>query len=646
MAAVFGIIATEPGIDLDALLPRMQARQAHRAPDGFTHWRQEGCALAHGALHVGTPPAQATQPLRLRDGRICVTDGFVANHDDVCRALGIDVHVALDDAQLLALAVERWGAAFTEHVHGEFVLALWDPQARVLDLYRDHLGARPICYVQTPTLFAFASSSLALLHLPGVATGLDPLSIVGLWYGNATYLKRDGTAFEGIRLLVPGHRLTWRAGEAARLTPYWRLHPRDPIRRRDEGEYIEEFREVFGNAVARAMRGSRGTALMLSGGIDSAAILAARRGFRENGVADDLCCISAVLAAGDDTPWAQEENRNILTMTRHHPRKLQFQVPVRDESASLVNSADLAEAAWSFIHPSDMSLLVPSLACGLAKREGCRLVLNGTDGDNITHAGVYYIDGLMRAGQVGRAWKESVQASRVNTYLQGNSPVRLFGRAMLAALEPAVSRHARDRRRTQRDILGIDTHPMMSPTLAKAVDLPDRLRAASALRGGEPEQLRCDHLVYWLGFSLSCSEGIASKHGTETRHPWCDLRVLEFFRRLPVEFVVRYGWTKWVVRQACEPALGSDVVWHSGKRHLGSLLNRQVLQSAAPYLYMLLCDEREKMRCYIREAALERAVAILADPRHITDEECDSVITIAALAGWVRQLDSYLKQAD
>ena len=646
MAAIFGVVALAPGFDLDALARVMQERLAFRAPDGFKQWQQDGCILGHGALHVGKAPEQAVQPLRLRDGRICLVDGFVANHGEVRRSLGVDAEVVLDDAQLLALAVERWGDACTDHVHGEFVLALWNPESRVLELVRDHLGGRPICYVQTPHLFAFASSTLALLSLPGVERRLDPLAIVTLWYGDAAYLKQDYSSFEGMPALAPGHRLTWRAGEATTPSRYWRLQPEERLRLHDEREYVDAFREVFGGAVDRSMRGSTGTALMLSGGIDSAAILAARRGFRMGGKADDLLCVSAVLGAGDDTPWAQEENRNILAMIRQHARAVQFAVPVTDQPGSLVSSADLAEVAWSWIQPMDMGLLVPSLACGLAKRNDCRLVLNGVDGDNMTSAGLHYIDGLMRAGQVRHAWSESVLASRVNTYLNGTSPARLFGRATLAALEPALSRRGRDRMRSRRDAREAEQHPVMAPALARAVDLPERLRAASALRAGDPAQLKCDHLAYWLGCSLGASEAIVSRHGMDIRHPWCDLQVLKFFQRLPVEYKARRGWTKWVVREACEPALGKEIAWHSGKRHLGALLNQQVLADAAPYLRVMLEEQRASLQGYVRDRAVDEAIDALASPEGLTGKKCDTVLDVVTLAGWLRHVHYIFQQGN
>lgn len=643
MAAIYGVIATSPGIDLDALAPRLDARLAFRAPDGFTHWQRDGALLAHGALHVGDSPARATQPLRLADGRICVADGFVANFDDVRKGLGVDPDLLLDDAQLLAMSVERWGGGFTERVQGEFALALWDPRKRELELVRDHLGARSLCYVRTPDLFAFSSTAMSLLTLPGVETRLDPLGIVTLWYGEATYQKRDYTAFEGIPALAPGHRLTWNAARGAVPTRYWRLQPQPPLRLQDEREYVDAFRETFGSAVARAIRGSRDSALMLSGGIDSAAILAARRGFREGGVADDLLCISAVLAPGDHQPWSLAENRNILTMSGQHSRSLHFKVPVTDEPGSPVTSADLAEAAWSFMHPADISMPVHALACGLAKRNGCRLVLDGTDGDNITSVGMPYMQRLFAEGEWRQAWRESKCASQVNTYLRGQRPAKLFARALLMAIQPDVLHRLRSRRRAERAIRGLEVHPVMAPGLARRTDLSERLRRASALRSDRTEQQRCDHLAHWLGFSMGGNDQIVPRFGLEIRHPWCDLQVVAFFQRLPTAYKARDGWSKWIVRRACEPALGAEVVWHSGKEHLGAFLNRQMLEEAAPYLRLLIQEQRMRLNEYVRDDVVTDTLARLAVPDLVPSDRCDTILTISALAGWLRHVHNQFR---
>jgi asparagine synthase (glutamine-hydrolysing) len=262
--------------------------------------------------------------------------------------------------------------------------------------------------------------------------------------------------------------------------------------------------------------------------------------------------------------------------------------------------------------------------------------MNGVDGDVLTSAGVYYIDQLVAQGKWRQGWRESKRAAEVNTHLQGRRPIKLFGRATLAALQPNLLRRIRSRHRTEQVIRGLAAHPVMAPGLAARVDLPARLRRADALHADRSRQRGCDHRAYWLAFSLAGSEQIAARHGMEARHPWCDLRVVELFQQLPTDIKVRDGWTKWVVRRACEPALGPEVVWHSGKEHLGSHLNRQVLQEAAPYLCQLLEGQRARLTEFVRDEAVTEAIAALAQADLADPEACDTTIVVTALAGWLR----------
>lgn len=638
MAAIFGIIAIAPGVDPVALARPMEADLAYSAPDGFTRWTGEGCLLAHGALHIGAKPERAVQPLRLADGRVLVADAYVANFDEVRRTLGVDPQRALDDAQLLALAIERWGSAFTGHVHGEFAVALWNPAGRALELYCDHLGARSITYVHTPRQFAFATAAGALTTLPDVPARLDPLGIATIWYGDAAYLDHSYAAFENMHRLAPAHRMEWREGGLPTQHRYWRLEPCEPTFRRGEDDYVAAFREVFGGAVNRAMRGSHGAALMLSGGMDSGAVLAARRGFRADGDADDLLCVSAVSGPGIDDPVAQKESANIRAMTARHAQKLQFSVPVDDAPDSLVSSADLAEVAWSWMHPLDLSLLVPSLACRLARKAGYRLMLDGVDGDVMTSVGMPYIDALARAGHFVQAWRESGQAGRVNTYLQGRSRARLLARALASSVLPDAVWRSYRRRRCEREVAGLDSHPVMAPALARRIDLAARLRRANAIQSDTSAQQRCDHKAWWLSLSLNGSRAIVQRYGQTIRHPWCDLQVLDFFQRLPLQYQTRHGWTKWVVRQACAASLGPQVAWHSGKHHLGFWLNAQVLADAAPYLRGLLEEERPLLLEYIRPEAIADCVRLLTNAAVVDPKDFDTLLTVTSLAGWLRHV--------
>lgn len=637
MPAIHGVIGA-PDADaggVSAIAAGMQRRLEHRAGDGFTAWSQAGAWMGHGAFHLGPPP-QVAQPLRLDDGRILVVDGFVANDEDLRRALGIPPAQRLDDPRLFALALQRWQDRFTEYLHGEFALAVWDPRERSLDLWRDHLGARPLCYLQTGGWFGFASEAAALLALPDAPRRIDPLAFATMWCDEANYLDTVSTAFDGIRQVPPAHHLRLRGRAMAAPRRYWRLQPGEPLRLADEGQYVEAFREVFSTAVDRAIRDAGRAGLMLSGGIDSGAILAARRGFRPGVRADGLLCVSAVAGAGVEDPGLRAESANILQMTAGEPDAVRFEVPAPIDQAE-VTQADVVGLALSRLHPVDVYLQVPAHACRLARARGCRLMLNGIDGDNVMGRGAYPMADLLRNGQWWQAWREC-QAIGNNTYLHPMTPLRVLGHALYHAYAPGTVRRWRAARRARAIVAGLHQHPVLRADMVERLGLEERLHAALLKRARVDPQQGCDHRAYWIGFSMRGADGLVARSGMEIRFPWSDLRVLDFFERLPPAYVSRNGWTKYLVRKASAPALGEDAVWHVGKRHLGVLLNRQLVRVAGPALAAVLAAERDALAAYYRSEAVDSAVEALHSPETVPPSQYDAVLSIACMAGWLRQV--------
>jgi asparagine synthase (glutamine-hydrolysing) len=636
VAAIYGFVATAAAStdDWPTVALGMQQRLVHRAPDSFTHWARDGAWLGHGAMHLGQS-ARSTQPLRLEDGRILVVDGFVANDEALRQRLGVPPAQELDDAQLFALALQRWQGGFHEYVHGEFALALWDPQARTLDLWRDHLGARPLCYLQTRRGFGFASEAPPLLLLPEAPRRVNPLAFVTMWCDDANYQDLASTPFEGILALPPAHHLRLQEEGVASLRRYWRLQPAEPLRLPDEGQYVDAFREVFAAAVDRSMREAGRTGLMLSGGIDSGAILAARRGFRQGARAEGLLCLSAVAGPGVEDAGLHAESANIRSMTAGEPDAVRFEVPAPVDGP-LVSERDVVGLAMARLHPVDMYLQVSAHACRLARERGCRLVLNGIDGDNVLGRGTYPMAELLRQGRWRQAWRECGQ-SQNSTYLHRMSPAQVMGYAMYHAFAPEMVRRWRGQRGARRMLAGLRQHPVLAPDLVDRIGLAERIEWAVLRRYSRDPQHRCDHRSYWVGFSMRGADYLASRNGMAIRFPWCDKRVMEFFERVPTRYLACGGWTKYLVRKACEPALGGAAVWHIGKRHVGELLNRQVLRAAGAGLAAVLDEERYALQPYFRSAAIDRAIAGLHSFKAVQGSHYDAMLSIACMAGWLRQ---------
>ena len=108
-------------------------------------------------------------------------------------------------------AHDRWGADSLDHLRGMFAYALWDEAEQELLCARDRFGIKPFYYAQVGDVLYFASEAKALLpFLPRIETDLEGLKD----YLAFQFCLAGKTLFEGVRELLPGHRLRVRDGTA------------------------------------------------------------------------------------------------------------------------------------------------------------------------------------------------------------------------------------------------------------------------------------------------------------------------------------------------------------------------------------------------------------------------------------------------
>ncbi len=165
---------------------------------------------------------------------------------------------------------EELGPEFARRLNGIFAVALWDEQSRMLLLVRDQLGVKPLYLHRTGSQLRFASEIKALLQDPAVPRQLDPLALdEHLTY---RFTPAPRTLLAGVEKLKPATVLVWRDGVGNKQR-YW--DPRPPIRQdMSFDEAAEELREQLRRSVHRQMMSDRPIGVMLSGGVDSAAVVA------------------------------------------------------------------------------------------------------------------------------------------------------------------------------------------------------------------------------------------------------------------------------------------------------------------------------------------------------------------------------------
>jgi asparagine synthase (glutamine-hydrolysing) len=611
------------------------ARMGHRAPDGTKLAGNGEVALAHGALHTTPESIHENQPCVLGERWMVVVDGRIDNREELADVLGIDSaqRKILADADLFAQSWLRWRDEFWRHVVGDFALVAWDRSDKCLWLVRDRIGARPLFYARTGQFLVFASEAEALIGLPGVSADPDEDRLA--YYLVPDFEDEDlgATWYRDVRRVQPGEQLRANVEGRVSLERYWTMQPLPVLQLRDSREYQEAFREVFNEAVRCRLRSRQPPSLMLSGGVDSASVLAAARILHREGRSGLVQPISVV----SDDPDTCDETRNIERMLRPIDGAM-IRLPVPSFSGS-IGVQEFADAIWSRAHLADNSILLPMLVYLVAARSGSNVVLDGIDGDLVSLTPNNYAARLLLAGRPVQAGREASMARGVHTYLQGMSPSMTLTRGVMSLLEPGWSKALRGWRRDGRDG-GLGPDAMIDRELASRLRLRERL--ADERSSWREPRLR-DHPAYlckvwWSpGFTRGL-EGFghaAARFGVESRHPWCDQRVVEFFLRTPLEYKVRDGWTKHMVRAAYAEELGSEVAWHSGKNHLGPLVTEQVIKHSAPRVESLLQGAETILAGRVDVGVLAHMRAAWTVRSGGFTEEMDGIFHLATLCAWL-----------
>jgi asparagine synthase (glutamine-hydrolysing) len=254
------------------LLEKMVNSIVHRGPDGQGIKLFANAALGHVRLAIIDLDGGA-QPMSSADGKLHISyNGEVYNFKEIRHELkgrGIIFRTA-SDTEVILQAYQTWGTNAFVRFRGMFAFAIWDSAKHEGILVRDSIGIKPLFYAQCGRQLIFGSEGKAILSAMSANPGIDLGSLHLLM--NFRYLPGERTLFKGIKQLTPGHHLTWQDGDI-QITP-WLSPPLQPDSETHNTTSAETVREVFQHAVKRQLISDVPLGGYLSGGLDSATILA------------------------------------------------------------------------------------------------------------------------------------------------------------------------------------------------------------------------------------------------------------------------------------------------------------------------------------------------------------------------------------
>ena len=274
MCGIAGQARQDGGTPNRTAIERMCIALEHRGPDSRGIHTEPGVGLGIQRLRI-IDLVTGDQPIFNEDRSVAVVlNGEIYNFRELRARLDAQGHVfaTSGDTEVIVHLYEELGPACIEHLNGMFGLAIWDARARRLVLARDRLGKKPLYYSVGDGTISFASELGALLKCPDVPRQLDLAAIDA--YLAYRYIPSPLSVFAGVRKLGPARRLVYEDGRA-RVERYWRLDFASKTQFDSDEQAFEGVREHLRRAVRRRMISDVPLGAFLSGGVDSAAVVAA-----------------------------------------------------------------------------------------------------------------------------------------------------------------------------------------------------------------------------------------------------------------------------------------------------------------------------------------------------------------------------------
>ena len=254
---------------------RMVEALRHRGPDGEALRRIGPVALAHTRLAI-IDVAGGDQPLDSEDGRVtAIVNGEIYNHAELREGLEQRGHrwATNSDSEVVVHAYEEHGVDCVRHLNGIFAFVIWDQREQRLIAARDAFGVKPLYWWTDGRRVAVASEVGALLSAGVTDAHVDRVALDH--YLACRFVPAPRTLFEGISKLPAASSLVVEAGGSPRIES-WRQPPGAPIDAEDD-ELAAQLAERYADAVERQMMSDVPYGAFLSGGVDSAAIVAAMK---------------------------------------------------------------------------------------------------------------------------------------------------------------------------------------------------------------------------------------------------------------------------------------------------------------------------------------------------------------------------------
>lgn len=630
MCGICGLVGDNDPVLLDRMLDRL----VHRGPDEEGTHHDVGMAFGARRLRV-IDPTGGHQPVRNETGSVwAVLNGEIYNYRELRRELIQKGHRFQSDCdtEVLVHLYEEEGPEAVYRLRGMFAYAIWDRERDLVLLVRDRLGIKPLYYSVQPGKAGAAHRVIFSSELPSLLEGLPdwtirPQAIAD--FLSLLYVPGPETIVEGVYQLRPGEVLKIARGRLE----FWRYYlPEEEVQYQGEpsqGDQQARFLNALRDSVQAHLVSDVPIGLFLSGGLDSASILACMR----EAIPGSIKTFSIGYDAPEDQSYNEIEAARFLAT---HFGTDHTEAVLRPDAVSL-----LSRVVAGMGEPFADSSAIPTYLVSEVARQSVTVALSGIGGDELFGGYPRYL-GVRTAARYAalpvamRTWIAARASSCLRDGSGGHNVRGRIKRFLVDGYRPVDEQYLRW---TTFLPVGWDG-PLFAEGLRSAVADSPALRNIRNLFGQWPSQELADRAMgvdlqtYLPDDLLRMGDRMSMAHSLELRVPFCDHHLLAFACSLSAATKFQGGQLKGFMRSALQDILPKRIT-AAPKRGFMLPLARWLREDLREMSRDLLSDQAIRRRGYVNPAYVQWLLAEHdSGRRNFTDQ----LYALMVLELWHRQV--------
>ena len=599
-------------------IQKMARSIVHRGPDDEGYFVSGPLGLGFRRLSIidieggHQPMSDAEESVRV------VFNGEIYNFPELRCELESFGHVFRTrcDTEVIVLGYKQWGDEILSRMNGMFGLAIWDERKRRLVIARDAFGIKPIYYrIENGTVW-FGSEIRTILAAEDQSPEPDPAALnLFLRY---RFTPSPYTVFKGIRKLAAGTMLVFEQGRSS-LRRWYRQRPKPFSPPKSDEQARDELLEIYKRAVKRHLLSDVPVGLLLSGGVDSALLLALMNLYGESW---------RTFTVGYGSTFADDElsdaAQSAAMFAASHTEVLLDRQTFEESLPRVVEFMEEPVAT--------PSVLPMFFVCERARRD-VKVALIGQGPDELfggyrRHLGTRYgpiwgglpkwvrgpVSSMVEALPRNEALKRGVRSL--------DTPDRMRRYQQVLSLLPGDQVDGLFRS----DILPPEPGDEILRSWGDFTDLMEHTDELGGLQFIELRSTLPDELLMY-------ADKLSMAHSLEARVPYLDREVVEYGESLPASFKVRNGAGKWLHREVCKAFLPAAILRRKKRGFAMTVVDEWFRTAQSRKMEEMLRDDQSLIFDHLRPAAVR---TLLEEHRSGASDHHKILFSLVVLEEWLR----------